>query len=376
MHRTAAGSVRLRKSWRALQSVFPKPPPSYWRTDCRLRLPNKCCTRRRRETSRHSSRTASRDSRSATGSAPPTCIANGSRVRVNRFGELIPMICGAKCPHSCRTCTRCVKIWPVTILDAASGETLATCEGTKFAREIVVAENTALLVADHGKSNLPNFRRVGTYVWSNTEASNTGWGRSRTPSSIVACGLRLGQASLAGPVARGAVFVGCRRGTDRGPRRTETGLPGPRHRPEMLASRGNAPDDARAQQHWPAGAHLPGHRPAGCQQWQGIGVDASRREEGLGAASEAQWPHVAARSVRGRRFGVDRRVGGQQRRRCLDRLRPDDRPDQARIRVGRGSALVPPPLLSVESEWHVLDYWAKPSGCAPKKSISTATDPR
>ncbi|MFZ5828576.1 MAG: PQQ-binding-like beta-propeller repeat protein, partial [Planctomycetota bacterium] len=76
---------------------------------------------------------------------------------------------------------------PVTILDAASGKTLATCESTEFAREIVVAGDTALLVADHEKSNLPNFRRVGTYVWSNTKASNTGWGWSRTPSIIVAC---------------------------------------------------------------------------------------------------------------------------------------------------------------------------------------------
>lgn len=76
---------------------------------------------------------------------------------------------------------------PVTILDAASGQTLATCESTEFAREIVVAQDTALLVADHEKSTLPNFRRVGTYTWANTNASNRDWGWPGTTRSIVAC---------------------------------------------------------------------------------------------------------------------------------------------------------------------------------------------
>jgi len=65
---------------------------------------------------------------------------------------------------------------PVTILDAASGKTLATCEGSQFAGEIVVAEDTALLVVDKEKSKLPDFRRVGTFTWANTNASNSGWG--------------------------------------------------------------------------------------------------------------------------------------------------------------------------------------------------------
>lgn len=76
---------------------------------------------------------------------------------------------------------------PAAILDAASGRTLATCEASEFAREIVVAEDTALLVVDNERSNLPDFRRVGTYVWSNTNASNTGWGWSGAPRNILAC---------------------------------------------------------------------------------------------------------------------------------------------------------------------------------------------
>ena len=82
---------------------------------------------------------------------------------------------------------------PVTILDAANGQTVATCEGSQFTGEIVVAEDTVLLVADNEKSNLPNFRRVGTYVWSNTNASNTGWGWTGTPRNILACDVVSGQ---------------------------------------------------------------------------------------------------------------------------------------------------------------------------------------
>ncbi len=65
---------------------------------------------------------------------------------------------------------------PVSILDAASGKPLGTCEGSRYAREIVVADRTVLLVTDNERSRLPDFRRVGTYVWANTMAANSGWG--------------------------------------------------------------------------------------------------------------------------------------------------------------------------------------------------------
>jgi outer membrane protein assembly factor BamB len=76
---------------------------------------------------------------------------------------------------------------PTTILDAATGETLQTCEDSDRTREIVVAGDTTLLVVGHTPSRLPEFRRVGTYVWSNTNASNTGWGWDGAARSIVAC---------------------------------------------------------------------------------------------------------------------------------------------------------------------------------------------
>ena len=76
---------------------------------------------------------------------------------------------------------------PTSILDAATGETLTTCESSDMTREIVVADDTALLVVGHERSRLPDYRRVGTYTWSNTKASNEQWGWEGTTRSIVAC---------------------------------------------------------------------------------------------------------------------------------------------------------------------------------------------
>ena len=77
---------------------------------------------------------------------------------------------------------------------------------------------TALLVVGHEKSRLPNFRRVGTYVWSNTNASNTGWGWQGEERTIAACDATTGKVRwtqptggpvrLAPAVAGGRVFVG------------------------------------------------------------------------------------------------------------------------------------------------------------------------
>lgn len=76
---------------------------------------------------------------------------------------------------------------PASILDAATGETIATCAQSEFTGEIVVIDDTALLVAGKERSRLPDFRRVGTYTWSNTTASNEKWGWAGDERIIVAC---------------------------------------------------------------------------------------------------------------------------------------------------------------------------------------------
>lgn len=83
---------------------------------------------------------------------------------------------------------------PVAILDAATGKTLLTCEGSQYAREIVVADETALLVSDSQRCRLPDFRRVGTYVWANTMAANAGWGWDGGARNLLACDAASGKA--------------------------------------------------------------------------------------------------------------------------------------------------------------------------------------
>lgn len=65
---------------------------------------------------------------------------------------------------------------PVEVLDAATGKTLRTLDGSRFTREIVVSNGTVLAVADNGPSRLPKWRRVSTYVWANTRTANPNWG--------------------------------------------------------------------------------------------------------------------------------------------------------------------------------------------------------
>jgi len=75
---------------------------------------------------------------------------------------------------------------PATVLDAATGQTLMTFEGSRYTREIVVCGATVFLVADNEPSRLPSWRRVSTYVWENTRQANPGWGWPGTQRKILA----------------------------------------------------------------------------------------------------------------------------------------------------------------------------------------------
>ena len=61
---------------------------------------------------------------------------------------------------------------PTTVLDAATGKTKMTYEGSEYTREIVVSDGVVFLVADNSPSRLPEWRRVSTYVWDNTRQAN------------------------------------------------------------------------------------------------------------------------------------------------------------------------------------------------------------
>ena len=75
---------------------------------------------------------------------------------------------------------------PTMILDAATGQTLKTLEGSEFTREIVVADGVVFLVADQSPSDLPDFRRVSTFVWENTRRANPELGWQGNPRKVLA----------------------------------------------------------------------------------------------------------------------------------------------------------------------------------------------
>jgi outer membrane protein assembly factor BamB len=75
---------------------------------------------------------------------------------------------------------------PVAVLDAATGHSITSYEGSELAREIVVSDGVVFVVADNGPSRLPNWRRVSTYVWDNTRRANPDWGWQGDSRKILA----------------------------------------------------------------------------------------------------------------------------------------------------------------------------------------------
>ncbi len=75
---------------------------------------------------------------------------------------------------------------PLTVLDAATGETKLTFKGSEYTREIVACDGMVLLVADSSPSPLPDWRRVSTYVWDNTRRANPDWGWQGNARKILA----------------------------------------------------------------------------------------------------------------------------------------------------------------------------------------------
>ncbi|MEJ2704488.1 MAG: PQQ-binding-like beta-propeller repeat protein [Sedimentisphaerales bacterium] len=92
---------------------------------------------------------------------------------------------------------------PATALDAATGKTLLTYEGSQFTREIVVSDGVTFFVADTSRSTLPDWRRTDTYVWANTNRANPGWGWNGKTRRILAYDAGLGKSlwQIEAPVA-------------------------------------------------------------------------------------------------------------------------------------------------------------------------------
>ena len=76
---------------------------------------------------------------------------------------------------------------PAMALDAATGKDIVTFKDSQHTREIVVSEGVAFLVADSGRSRLPDFRRKSSHVWKNRDQAHVGWGWNGDARRILAC---------------------------------------------------------------------------------------------------------------------------------------------------------------------------------------------
>ena len=75
---------------------------------------------------------------------------------------------------------------PVTALDAATGETVLTYEGSDRTRELLVSEGVLFALAGLEPSELPEWRRLHTYVWDNTRRANRDWAWDKQARRIMA----------------------------------------------------------------------------------------------------------------------------------------------------------------------------------------------
>jgi len=75
---------------------------------------------------------------------------------------------------------------PVSVLDAATGKTLATYEDTGFTEELIVSEGVLFAVVNRRKSRWPEYRQEFSYVWANTRHANMDWAWDEKPRRITA----------------------------------------------------------------------------------------------------------------------------------------------------------------------------------------------
>ncbi len=82
---------------------------------------------------------------------------------------------------------------PLTILDASTGRTIRTCEGTANTDEIIVSNGVAFLLASDAPSKWPQYRQEFSYVWDNSNHANKGWAWDGQKRHVVAVEVEAGR---------------------------------------------------------------------------------------------------------------------------------------------------------------------------------------
>jgi len=75
---------------------------------------------------------------------------------------------------------------PLTALDAATGKTLRTYDGTKYTEELIWSDGDLFVLVNSVPSRWPRFRQKDAYVWANTSRANKEWAWDEQKRSVVA----------------------------------------------------------------------------------------------------------------------------------------------------------------------------------------------
>ena len=90
---------------------------------------------------------------------------------------------------------------PLSVLDAATGKTLRTCEATANTEEIIASDGVLFLLVGAKPSKWPQFRQRDAYVWDNTRRANSDWAWDEKPRRIVAVAAETGRTLWSRPAA-------------------------------------------------------------------------------------------------------------------------------------------------------------------------------
>jgi len=75
---------------------------------------------------------------------------------------------------------------PLSVLDAATGRTLRTYEGTKNAEEFIYSDGVLFVQVNQAPSKWPEYKQRNTFVWDSTTRANRDWAWDEAPRRIVA----------------------------------------------------------------------------------------------------------------------------------------------------------------------------------------------
>ncbi len=92
---------------------------------------------------------------------------------------------------------------PLTELDAATGQTMRTYDGTDRTEEILAADNVLFLLAAQSPNKWKDYRPKHTYVWDNTRRANSEWAWDQANRWLMAVQAETGKRSLEAGATRG-----------------------------------------------------------------------------------------------------------------------------------------------------------------------------